>query len=128
MRQSRAPHWEFGYTLWLYIVCCNQFLILHHLSLDQPNTYSPPSRCIFKKKGLKTAWNSKRKFEEEVDTTNVCFMANENIPKVFSEPSLENCDLTMEELGKKFEEVSKKYDFLKNKYLKRKKENEFLQN
>ena len=52
----------------------------------------------FKKKALKATWDSKSESEEEVDITNVCFMTNDNTPKVTSEPSLNYCDLTMDEL------------------------------
>ena len=64
---------------------------------------------------------------EEVDMANVCFIANENTPKITSESSLEECELFIDKLGKAFEELSNNYDFLKKKYLKMKKENE-LQN
>ena len=47
--QSRALHREFGYTFCLHLVCCNQFLISHYLSLDQPYTYSPPLQVYFQK-------------------------------------------------------------------------------
>ena len=50
-------------------------------------------------------------------------MAKENTPKVYPEPYLEDCDLTMDRLG----EISNKYDSLKNKFLKTKKEDELLQ-
>jgi len=33
---------------------------------------------------LKATWDPESESEEEVDTTNVCFMANENTPKVTS--------------------------------------------
>ena len=49
--------------------------------------------------------------DEEVDTTNMYFVANENTSKIYLEPYLEDCDLTMEELGEAFEELSNKYDF-----------------
>ena len=58
----------------------------------------------------------------------MCFMANENTPKVTSESYLDDCELTMNELGEVFEELSNNYDFLKTKYLKMKKKNELLQN
>ena len=45
------------------------------------------------KKTFKATWDSESESEEEVDTTKVCFMANDNTPKVTSEPSLDNCDL-----------------------------------
>jgi len=65
--------------------------------------------------------------DEEVDTVNVYFMANDNTPKVISESPLDECELTMDKLGEPFEELSNNYDFLKKKYLKMKK-NETLQN
>ena len=80
------------------------------------------------KKALKATWDSKSESEKEVDTTNMCFMTNGNTPKVTSEPSLDDYDLTMDELGDAFVELSNNYDFLKKKYLKTKKENEVLQN
>ena len=66
--------------------------------------------------------------EEEVNTANVCFMTNDNTPKVISEPSLDDCELTIYELGEAFEELPNNYDFLKKKYLKMKRENKILQN
>ena len=48
-------------------------------------------------------------------------MANDNTPKVTFEPSLNDCDLTMDELGDAFVELSNNYDFIKKKYLKTKK-------
>jgi len=86
------------------------------------------SKKPYKKKVLRTTWDTESESEEEVDTANVCFMTNENTPKVFPESSLEDYDLTMEELEKAFEELSSKNDFLKNKFLKTEKENELLQN
>ena len=55
-------------------------------------------------------------------------MANDNTPKVTSEPSLDDSELIMNELDEAFEELSNNYDFLKRKYLKMKKKNEYLQN
>ena len=78
----------------------------------------------FKKKALKAIWDSESESEEEVDTANMCFKANDNTPKVISEPSLDECHLTMNELGDAFVKLSTNYDFLKKKYLKMKKENE----
>jgi len=39
-----------------------------------------------------TTWDSESESEEEVDTVNMYFMANNNTPKVTSEPSLDDCD------------------------------------
>ena len=40
-------------------------------------------------------------------------MTNDNTPKVTSEPSLNDCELTMDELGDAFVELSNNCDFLK---------------
>ena len=53
-------------------------------------------------------------------------MANNNTNKVTPESSIDDCELSMDELGEAFEELSHNYDFLKKKYLKMKKENETL--
>ena len=50
-------------------------------------------------------------------------MANDNTPKVTSETILDDCKLSIDELGKALEELSNNYDFLKKKYLKMKKIN-----
>ena len=53
-------------------------------------------------------------------------MANENTPKVTSKSYLDECKLSMDELGEAFEELSNNYDFIKKKYLKIK--NKLFQN
>jgi len=78
------------------------------------------------KKALKDTWDSESESEEEVNTANVCFLANENTTKVTSESSLKECELSMDKLDEAFEELSNNYDFLKKKYLKIKKKNEFF--
>ena len=50
-----------------------------------------------------------------MDMANVCFMANENTPKVTPESTIDECELSMNELGEAFEELSNNYDFLKTK-------------
>ena len=75
---------------------------------------------------MKAICDSESEFEEEMDTANVYFMANDNTPKVTFEPSLDDCELTMDELGEVFEELSNNYDFLKKKYLKLKKMKLFI--
>ena len=98
--------------------------------VDCSETKSKPSttKKPYKKKALKASWDSESETDEEVDTVHVCFMANDNIPKVTSESLLDDCELTMDELSETFEESSNNYDFLKKKYLRLKKENESLQN
>ena len=75
---------------------------------NKPSTSNKPStlKKPYKKKALKATWDSKSESKEEVDTANVCFMANDNTPKVTSEPSLDECELSMDELGESFEEFS----------------------
>ena len=80
------------------------------------------------KESLEATWDSESEFEEEVESTHVYFMANENTPKVTYETTLDDSELSMDELGEAFEELSNNYDFLKKKYFKAKKENELLQN
>ena len=48
---------------------------------------------------IKATWDSESETDEEMDMAHVCFMANDNTPKVIPEPSLDNCELTMNELG-----------------------------
>ena len=47
-----------------------------------------------------------------MDTANVCFMANENKPKITSESYLDDCELSMDELGEGFEKLFKTMIFL----------------
>ena len=96
------------------------------MPVDQKQTIT--SKNPYKKKVFKSTWDLESDSEEEVDTANVCFMANENTPKVTFESCLDDCELTMDELGEAFEELSHNYDFLKKKYLKMKKKNELIQN
>ena len=66
---------------------------------------------LFVKKALKATWDSESESEEEVDTTNVCFM--ENTPKVNSEPSFDDSGVTKDELLNAFLELSDNYDSLR---------------
>ena len=94
----------------------------------RPRANHQPQKTL-QKKALKAIWDSESETVEEVDTAHVCFIANDNTPKVTSEPSLDDCKLTiMDKLGEIFEELSNNYDFLKKNYLKLKKENETLHN
>ena len=93
------------------IVCYNCRKLRHVIAeclknKAKPTTFKKP----YKKKALKATWDSESKFEEEVDTAHVCFMVNENTPKVASESYLDKCELSM---NKAFEELSNNYDFLK---------------
>jgi len=51
------------------------------------------------KEGLEGNISSESDSKEEVDTTNMCFMANENTLKVTFKSSLDECELSMDELG-----------------------------
>ena len=57
---------------------------------DCPETKSKPSNSKkpYKKKALKAIWDSESE-TDEIDTAHVCFMANDNTPKVTSKPSLD---------------------------------------
>ena len=70
-----------------------------HIIAECPENKSKPtiSKKPHKKKALKTTSNSESESEEEVDTTNVWFMENGNTPKVISESSLDDCELTMDD-------------------------------
>jgi len=85
-----------------------------HIVAECPKNKSKPYtlKKPYKKKALKATWDLESESEEEVDMANVCFMANDNTPKVTSEPSIDDCELTMNELGEDFEEPSHNYDFL----------------
>ena len=64
---------------------------------------------------MKATWDSESDFEEKGDTANVYFMTNENTPKITSKASLNECELSMDELGETFEELSNNNVFLKKK-------------
>jgi len=53
---------------------------------------------------LKATCDSESEFEEEVDIIHVCFMANENTPKLTPKITLDDCELSIDELS----------EFLKN--------------
>ena len=79
------------------------------------------SKKPYKKKVLKATLDSESETDEEVDTAHVCFMANDNTPKVTFRPSLDDSELIMDELGEAFEELSNNYNFLKRKFKNEKK-------
>ena len=65
------------------------------------------------KKAFKVTWDSESESEKEVDTANMCFMAN--TLKVNSEPSFDNSGVTQEDLLNAFVELSNSYNSLKKK-------------
>ena len=67
---------------------------------------------------MKATWDSESESEEEADMANVYFMANENTAKIKFNSYLNECELSMDELGEAFEEFSNNHDFLKKKYFK----------
>ena len=82
-----------------------------YMVADCPETKSKhsTSKQPYKNKALKATWDSESETDEEVDTAYVYFMANDNTPKVTFEPSLDDSELTMDELGEVFEELSNNY-------------------
>ena len=81
------------------IICFNCWKP-RHIVAECPKTKNKPStlKKPYKKKALKVTWDSESESEEEVDTANVCFMANENTPKVTSESSLKECELSIDDV------------------------------
>ena len=65
--------------------------------------------------------DSETESEEEIDTAHMCFMAHGNeASKVNVENSLEDGDLTMDELAQFFEELQNRYEiFLAQKKVKK---------
>ena len=80
----------------------------------------------FVKKVFKATWDSESESEDEVDTANVCFMAN--TPKVTTEPYDDDSEISKELLLQAFIELSESFDSKKEDCLKLKKENEMLKN
>ena len=75
-----------------------------HFIVDCPSLQALASNKLHKKKkALKATWDDSKteSDDEEVDITNVCFMANrEKTSKVTLETSLDDDELTMGELAK----------------------------
>ena len=78
------------------------------------------------KKAYKATWDSKSESEDEVDTANMCFMAN--TPKVTTQPLDEEEELSKEMLVHAFVELSDSYDDKKVECSKLEKEIVFLKN
>ena len=57
----------------------------------KPSTFKKPN----KKKALKATWDSESESDEEVDTANMCFMANESTSKVTPDISVSYTHLTL---------------------------------
>ena len=96
------------------IVCYNYWKLVHIIAecseiKNKPTTSKKP----YKKKALKATSDKKSESEEEMDKTNMYFMAIDNTPKVTPKITLDDCELSMNELGEAFEELFKNYDFLK---------------
>ena len=53
---------------------------------------------------MTATWDFQSELEEDIDTTNICFMAQNNeTTKVIFEPTLDDSDLSIDELGDAFE-------------------------
>jgi len=69
---------------------------------------------------MNATWDdSESDSEKDVDKANVCFMVNEeNSPKVTSKPTLDDSELTLDELGFAFQKLDGKYISVKFQYAK----------
>ena len=80
-----------------------------HLIADYPSLQATTSKKLHKKKKVMVAtWDDSEieSDEEDIDTTNVCFMTNEEkSTKVTFKPSLDDDELTIYELAHFFEEL-----------------------
>jgi len=102
-----------------------------HLIADCPSPQANTSKKVHKKKkAIVAMWDdSKTEFEEEIDTAHVCFMANrEETSKVNLKISLNDDDLTMDELAQVFEELQNQYEISIAQNKKLKKKNDLLKN
>ena len=73
--------------------------------------------------------DSESESEEEIDTANMCFMAHgEGASKVYLENSIDDDELTMDELAQFFEELQHRYEISQSQNKKLKKENDSLKN
>ena len=81
------------------IVCyyCRKRHVITECSENEAK--SKTFKKLYKKKTLRASWDSKSESEEEVDTAHVCFMAKDNTTKITSESHLDECKLSMDELG-----------------------------
>ena len=78
------------------------------------------------KKVYKATWDSESESEDEVDTANMCFMAN--TPKVTTQPLDDESEISREMLVHAFVELSESFNDKKVECSKLKKEIEMLKN
>ena len=84
-----------------------------HLITDFPLLQATNFKNVHKKKkAMVTTWDdSETNSEEEIDAAHICFMANgEEASMVNLETSLEDNDLTLDELAQFFEELKNRYE------------------
>jgi len=102
-----------------------------HLIADCPALQASTSKHgMKKKKALAATWDdSESESEEEIDTANMCFMVQgEDTTKVCLENSIDDDELTMDELAQFFEELQHRYEISQSQNKKLKKENDSLKN
>ena len=95
-----------------------------HLIADCPSLQATTSKKVQKKKKIIVAtWDdSETESKEEINTIHVCFMANrEETSKINFETSLDEDDLTMDELARFFGRITSpnKISIVQNKKLKK---------
>ena len=102
------------------------YIMADCLNFKKKVTSSLKQKRPVEKKAYKASWDSESESEDEVDTTNMCFMAN--TPKVTSQPFDEDNELSKEMLVHVFVELSESFNDKKVECSRLKKEVELLKN
>jgi len=100
-----------------------------HLIADCPALQATTSKNVPKKKRAMVAtWDdTESESEEENDAAHMCFMAHgDDASKVTNENSIDDDELTMDELAQFFEELQHRYEISQSHNKKLKRENELL--
>ena len=102
-----------------------------HLIAECPSLQATTSKNgPKKKKAMVATWDdTESESEEEIDAAHMCFMAHgDDATKVTNDNSLDEDELTMDELAQFFEELQHRYEISQSHNKKLKKENEVLKN
>ena len=102
-----------------------------HLIADCPALQATTSKNgPRKKKAMVATWDdTESESEEEIDAAHMCFMAHgEDATKVTLDNSIDDDELTMDELAQFFEELQHRYEISQSHNKKLKRENDTLKN